>query len=169
MRESLTSIVSFFADIPANFRRVKSVGELEMSKALTRGFLTRHGEPVKTTEELREEESYIAAIVDYTGFYAFAYNGPEQSKIGLMDDYLEHLRDPGKYVVFVALNMLNFDPHKQLMFRTPGDETLAWLKRKMTGQEMLEGDVYRITSPELIERIENLLNFPEPVDRTMMK
>ncbi|OGY16106.1 MAG: hypothetical protein A2785_00780 [Candidatus Chisholmbacteria bacterium RIFCSPHIGHO2_01_FULL_49_18] len=157
-------IISFFADIPAHIRRVKDAAEVERKNAFTRSFLARYGEQVKTVEELRKD-SYIAVVVPYATFYAFAYKGSKQNETGLMINDLEYLRDPGQYVAAVLLDEQRNDFDRQLIIPMSGDEALAWLNLKLSGPEILEGDIYRITAPELIERIEEAINDTKPVGR----
>ena len=78
---------------------------------------------------------------------------------------LEYLRDPGQYVAAVLLDEQRNDFDRQLIIPMSGDEALAWLNLKLSGPEILEGDIYRITAPELIERIEEAINDTKPVGR----
>ena len=165
IENSGSRIVDFFAEIPAHIRRVREAAEEERKNAFTRSFLARYGEQVKTVEELKESASYIAVVVPSAAFYAFAYNGSKQNKNGLIINDLEYLRDPGQYVVAGVLSEQSIELDRQLIFPMPGDEALAWLNLKLSGPEMLEGDIYRITAPELIERIEEAINDSKPVGR----
>ena len=141
--------------------------ELENAKQLSREFLAQRGNQVHTVDELREGGSYIAVVED-NGFYAFVHSGLEQREIRMLGDS-EHFGDPGRYV-FVALNKHGeIDPRQEVMFRTSGEGKIGWLGRRIIGLNKLEDGIYRITSPELIERIEEDLTLPELIVRATME
>ena len=149
----------------------KHTAKLVEDNQRTRDYLDTHGQRITSFGDIKPEGDLLAVVDDIGGFYAFITPGyPSVRKtrdINLYDEFLEKVGSEEGNIIGISLNL----PEKRYFANISENMTLdpssEWwsgpptYNRTQMGKGTLDDGVYRVTSPELIESIKDVLSDPK--------
>lgn len=147
MSETLMDMSQTMAFITREHARSRLQKELTN----TRSFLETHGQPIDSFEELTDYQGLIAIANRFGGFFSIINAGVKDTESSLM-----RLKDPENNRYYSArVGATNDEKTIRREFTWPLD--LWWQYTALITSSTLERGIFQITSPELVERINQKL------------